>query len=591
MAGLKRKASVEVSLPNAKRYKSSKGTGKVTTFLGSTNSTPLPSHMGRRLPNEILDMIFTAALDIDTKPTIHFLEADFCRENKANQSLDPVFYVPTKEAGAEDVVDCSSYRSNLAVAQTNWGASEAYRKSTLCNRNKYGENVVEITAQVSRDDFIDVLDADPPTPLQGKTLSIQLCPSKDLLCLQAPIRPSGQTSNWFSTEDWHFTLPNIYFRPLWPQGIDQLERLAIDWKTELTRGSIRTRCCSNFPCKYLKDVYQQVMYCTPPSQRAYCSSCLGSLLDAMSASVESSQMLYHLVDGEFGSEAERCMPFGSSCQDEFDAAFASFECVSCQTQYPISEGLVSGQSSPWKPNCLNWHDPKVHSDIETLFRGRMRKLRSFYIICTDIKLKEGRLPAGQVEEFSGYRSRFVQVDEEDDCWDLTEVRGTTLQDRPGQKNDIDPFRYAEQLEEIAWASAWQFPRIYTARNKQIADEDKNIWVAGNGQSSAVSEEDVDMETGDAEEHGYGGYEDEEFGDEAFEYEGYVDDEDDTEDEHARRYYEARGMAIPPLQQWPMDSYIGRYGGLHAPSIHGIAGENKFSPVKVKILACIKEGGR
>lgn len=593
MATLKRKASVEASLPDAKRYKPTGESGTVTTLFDSSNAASLLARLGDRLPNEILDMIFTAALDIDTKPTIQFLEADFCRENEGNQSLDPVFYLPTKEAGAEDIVDCSSYRSDLAIANTNWGGSNAYRKAALRNRTQYGKNLVEITAQVNREDFIDVLDPDSPRP-EGKTHSIQLDPSKDLLCLQAPIRSSGNTADWFCTQDWDFTRPNIYFRPLWPQGIDRLERLAIDWKTELTRGSIRSRCCSNFPCKYLKEVYRQVMYCTPPSERSYCSNCLGSLLDAMSASVESSKMLYDLVDGEFGGEAERCLPFGTNRQ-QLNSGVDSFECVSCQTQYPLSEGLASERRTSWEPTCLNWHQPKVHSDIETLFRGRMRKMRSFYIICTDIILKEGRKPAGQVEEFSGYRSRFVEVNEEDDCWDLTKVRGTTPQDRPGQKHGIDPFRYAEKLEEIAWASAWQFPRIYTSRNKQIGNEEEGPREAANGQLTDETEEYDDTEAG-VEEQGNGAHdtedgEDEQYDVEDHEGEGYADDEDDTEDTHARWYYEARDMAIPPLQQWPMDSYIGRYGGMLAPSIYGVAPESKCSPVKVKILACIKEGSQ
>jgi hypothetical protein len=591
MASLKRTASAEASPPAGKRHKPNGDSGTVTTLSKSSNPSPLLAFMGGRLPNEILDMIFTAALDIDTKPTIHFLEADFCRENKANKSLDPVFYLPTKEAGGTDIVNCSSYRSDLAIAKTNWGGSDAYCKAALRNRTQYGENLIEITAQVDREDFIDVLDPDSPRP-KGKTHSIQLDPSKDLLCLQAPIRSSGGTSNWFSTEDWRFTLPDIYFRPLWPQGIDRLEQLAIDWKTELTRGSIRTRCCSNFPCNYLKEVYRQIMYCTPPYERAYCSNCLGSMLDAMSASVDSFKMLHNLVDGEFGSEAERCWYFGNEGQPS-NHTLGSFECISCQMQYPLSEGRLIEDSISWEPACLNWHQPKVHSDIETLFRGRMRKMRIFYIICTDITLKEGRKPSGQVEEFSGYRSRFVEVDEQDDCWDLTKVKGTTPAGYPGQKHVIDPFMYAEKLQEIAWASAWQFPRIYTSRNKRIADEETMAWPVANGQ---LTDQDEGYEDADAgvEEYGNRGHEDGDGEDagydlEDYEDDGYAVDGDDSEDAHAWWYYEARGLALPSLQQWPMDSYVGRYGDMLAPSIYNVAPENKCSPVKVKILACVKEG--
>lgn len=566
MSSSKRAADEDLPVPKAKKQKMSIGPSPA-----NANSS-MPVAMGGRLPNEILDMIFAAALEPETKPVINFLEADFSRTNELHQP-DPAFYLPTSEAGSKDICKLSHYRSNLGIGKISWGANQQALKAPERDRQRAkreGKKLIEITAQVNRHKPSN-------EKTTGKTLTIQLDPSKDLLCLQAALH----NTQWFmaGTDPWEWSR-RTFFRPLWPRGIDKLERLAIDWKTETTRGTLSPRCGNNV-CSYLSNVYNCEIYLVRGTQRKYCSWCTGDLLNAMNAACGSFDALSQLVDGEFAVPGRFCGLGGSNEEGQF-------VCGYCRVTYPAAEGRTKIEEgvlvSSWKPKCLNWHDPTVQSDIETLFMGRMRRLREFYLVCTDITLKDGREAPKGKDEFVGNGARFVVVEEDDDRWDLSKVRGSGYRDwRPNGVFDVDPFGYAKWLEDIAWESYWRFPRIYATRSRQAAEAEGEVMPQD-------AEDDVVMQdVADANNAMFGGR-----GQKPTEGEsGNIEEdsrEDDDEENGAYGYWDqwVTGVAAAPNQQWPMTEWFGRDDHAIPEIISSLERADKFFPVKCRILTCIQD---
>jgi hypothetical protein len=98
----------------------------------------------------------------------------------------------------------------------------------------------------------------------------------------------------------------------------------------------------------------------------------------------------------------------------------------------------------------------MESDIETLLMGRMPSLKAFYIVDPTIVFWEGPWEPGTTphlsrpfEVFEGHNCKFVEVDPDDEAWDLDPLK-YPRHHSVHNPNPFTSFMFADKLRRVVW---------------------------------------------------------------------------------------------------------------------------------------------
>lgn len=440
-----------------------------STALPPKTTTPDQTFPLENLPKELRDKIWDTALGLDGPPIIQCVEIDLLQgrldaEDWFEDPHVPALFPPTYRRGGRDTFNASHYlhERNVARADREAGFSLERLKRTL--RLKHGDDILELEAECQPEQALD--------PVVSKA-TVWLNTRRDVLLLQTPnfialhhVSLGSLAVNWFSLKglerwwSWNFS-----FHPLPFFGLDQVERLAIDWQVETTRRSIRRSCGFGF-CELLRIAYNVELYRTLPEDRKYCTECLADVLERLNRAVQ--ERVINMMDLEdilVDDFRIRPQATGSTLTEEklgLDER-GTFTCQRCNGYFPCAAGRLGNvvAEAPydtteiygWQPKCLHWHAPEIHSDLETLLMGRMPSLKTFYIVDTSIKFKEPAPEAALLcrprEVFEGNNCRFVEVDPREAAWDLNTEQFPRY-DATHAPCPFTSFNFAHRLRQVAW---------------------------------------------------------------------------------------------------------------------------------------------
>ena len=431
-----------------------------------------PRHPFFSLPLELRDMIWQETVGLDGGPMIQCFEVDFLEGLEGLEPEPaawftfphvPALYTASKQLGGQSTTGVSTYDTVRRVMQSCNQASNAISRfhGALCRNPP--EKVVELKAKA-------------PLAASGfQDVSVWMNTEKDLICLQGPSTKLTREFRWdddYTRVSWFckryhwWVKPTFTFRPLPLFSLDRFEHVAIDWNCEVGRQTI-VPDCDDGACLTLKWAYYAGVYRTPGKDRKYCSRCLGDVLNRPSWSAtdpfgDFSDAFYEqFIDAFYVLYTPDGFTYVGEPPLGLDEP-GSFLCVECGKHEPSVEGRVQSMIDKepnentlnclgWAPKCRQRHRPSISSDIDTFVMGRLPALKTFYIIETNIKLKPGKQPTLPHEAFAGHNCKFVEVDENDDAWDLSEYSehgGPTP-----WVHEFHAFGYADRLRWLVWVHA------------------------------------------------------------------------------------------------------------------------------------------
>lgn len=430
------------------------------------------------LPAELQDQVWETTVGLDGPPLMQCLEADFLDGYQDppgwfEGAHRPTIFIPTPRFGGAGTATASHFLHVQEVAKSSAEAREAIEHLQATLRLRNPGNILELKAKKRRRDI--------SSPEDAAEVTVSLRTDRDVLCLQCPSQmyaralpfgleqhdwydlnsPPGYVNiSWFSPQRiydydiWHI------FRPLPFFGLDRMERVAIDFQCEMARHSLH-RTCGRGACHMLRLAYHVHVYRTPRRYRRWCGKCLGGYLDGFNQGTPAQNgqrgmrlLLFQLDLLFFVAKPDRWGPVlppdepgtftCESCRHEFPAGHDRLEEVSAGT-WPFDVMEHTG----WQPKCLPWHQPLMISDIDTLLMGRLPSLKAFYIIDNTVKLKHGRQPTLPYEEFAGSGCKFVEVNTDDDAWDISPRAYPPFHPATNPK-PCNSFAFADRLQCVAW---------------------------------------------------------------------------------------------------------------------------------------------
>ncbi|KAB5558481.1 hypothetical protein GE09DRAFT_114944 [Coniochaeta sp. 2T2.1] len=402
-----------------------------------------------RLPPELRNMVWESTAGIQGGPIFQCLEADFMDgfRNWFDRHHIPTAVHASLDRGLCATTGASFYEGILDVTRSHPEARGALQHLDKKLRKAAPRDLVEIRARFRQ-----------APPRQGY-FSVWLSPSRDILCLQSTGKSSRNTQDgpgahcvwWFNIREWHW-YPPLSYHPLPFFGLDKMERVAVDWQLETAKGGIH-RDCHERVCSGLRMAWYALLYQYGGGSREYCLSCITNMLHHINAS-----------DGDAIFLEDTLAPIW---QNQSPTEFGpdepgTFVCQGCNNTFPAGEGRIKEeqmvdtgplQPSRFDPICHDWHRPTISSDLETILMGRLPALKTFYIIDQDVKLKPGAELTLPYEKFEGHLCHFVEVNTDDDAWDLDPAVFPPSPPVPNTPVPFTSFAYADMLQRVAFRHA------------------------------------------------------------------------------------------------------------------------------------------
>jgi len=446
------------------------------------------------LPLELHDKIWEATLGINGPAVIHCLELDLMQgqsdirprlEDWFRPLHEPGICAPTHAHGGHYTFDASWYLHVRNVSNAGFGACSALQRLQQVLRLKRPADVLALQAKEHPESGQETC----PRALPEGKFPIWINTRKDILLLQSPsyftdcsVTPYDKDIrvNWFSPLRWAYSTC-ASFRPLPFFGLDRVERFAIDWNMETTRGSIHPTCHED-ACNVLRRAYDIELYHTRREDRKYCSPCLAGMLNALNRDVRDGRMTVR----DFRMRMHDQFKVGSvdTATEEklgFDEE-GTFTCTNCDQEELCTTSRVPAivENAPrvvsrvgWQPECHAWHRPGIETDIETLLMGRMPALRTLYVFDGSVRLAQRSVPGLGLsrphEVFEGYNCKFVEVDPTDPQWDLS-PREFPRHHPLANHCPFHSFTFADHLRQVAWRHA-SCQHAQALMDEQWADRD------------------------------------------------------------------------------------------------------------------------
>lgn len=382
-------------------------------------------HIFPWVPGEVQTLIWEHSALLH-EPTIHFLEVDF-------KQVLPYLQLAGPQAGGQYNHRRSAYHKRAIIVRAGRQARVDLKRTQ--------PRLLDSRLTVLKD-----LQDEERYKNHGPIMDVWMKRNRDLVCFQGPRHRMAwqHPAPWFHTTEPRYYPQHAVFRPLKEFGFHKLQRTGIDWDTEVARTSMGSGCDGQ--CALLCAAYFYEVNDFEPTRRTYCSDCMRLLVAHWNDIPRTTAGLVTYIRTFFPVDPLQLRPDMWAQND-----YLTFRCRACDRHIQVPR--VFGYYDELKPApCQPWHNPRIKTDILTLLMGRMPALKIFYVVDSSVKLKPNRSfsPRFPYESFAGNDCSYVEVNPEDDAWDLT---GHQTAFRPDYPYGFNSMELARKVQLTAWRAS------------------------------------------------------------------------------------------------------------------------------------------